>query len=344
MPSPHANTREPAVASRTLIKELQPNQLVEGVFAINNCQLGQTRTGKPFIKCLISDSSGRLAGRVWNASEELFQSLPADGFVRLEGQTQPYQGELQLIVQRIAAAQPSDADLADLLPHTRYDIDAMFEEVGRCMATLEHPAVAALIQAYLQDEELMARFRSAPAAMTLHHAFIGGLLEHTLNLLRLADVFCPLYPQLNRDIVMAGLFLHDLGKCVELTWEQGLGYSDDGQLVGHVARGVIWLQRKAEDCAATGQPIPEPILMVLHHIILSHHSRAEFGALKVPSTPEAIAISLLDNLDAKLDMAISATRDEDTPAKPDDLRGNFTEKVWALDTKLYRPDPTTLAE
>ena len=164
------------------------------------------------------------------------------------------------------------------------------------------------------------------------------------HLLRLAEVFCPLYPQLNRDIMLMGLFLHDLGKCVELTWAQGLGYSDDGQLVGHVARGVIWLQRKAEDCAALGQEVPEPILAVLHHVILSHHGRAEFGALKIPSTPEAIAISLLDNIDAKMDMAISAARDEDAAAKPGDLRGNFTEKIWALETKLYRPDPTKVAD
>lgn len=334
------------MASRTLIKDLQPNQLIEGVFAINNCQLGQTRSGKPYVKCLISDSSGRLAGRVWNTSEEMFQALPTDGFVRLEGQTQPYQGELQLIIQRIEATQPSDADLADLLPHTKHDITEMFDQVSAFIATLEHPAVKALAQAYLDDEELMTKFKGAPAAMTLHHAFIGGLLEHTLNLLRLAEAFCPLYPQLNRDIMMLGLFLHDLGKCVELTWQQGLGYSDDGQLVGHIARGVIWLQRKADDCAALGQPVPEPILRVLHHIILSHHGRAEFGALKTPSTPEAIAISLLDNLDAKLDMALSVTRSEGAakPGGPGELGGNFTEKIWALETKLYRPDPTTVAE
>jgi 3'-5' exoribonuclease len=337
-----ASERESILASRTLIKDLKPNQLVEGVFAINNCQLGQTRSGKPFLKCLISDSSGRLAGRFWNVTEEQFKRLPTDGFVRLEGQTQPYQGELQLIIQQIAAAQPTDADLASLLPHTQRNIDEMFEQVKVVMSTLEHPAIKALIEVYLQDDELMTKFQAAPAAMTLHHAFIGGLLEHTSNLLRLAEVFCPLYPQLNRDIILAGLFLHDLGKCVELTWSQGFGYSDEGQLVGHVARGVIWLQRKAEDCAAMGHEIPEPILMVLQHIILSHHSRPEFGALKIPSTPEAIAVSLMDNIDAKMDMALRAARDGEAPSQATNLRGNFTEKIWALETRLYRPDPTKL--
>ena len=333
------------MASNTLIKDMQPNQLVEGVFAVNNCQLGQTRAGKPFIKCLISDRSGRLAGRLWNASEELFNSLPTDGFVQLEAQTQPYQGELQLIIQRIKAATPSDDDLAGLLPHTEYDVGEMFDELSAMLGTLQHPAVKALAQTYLQDESLMHMFKRAPAAMTLHHAFIGGLLEHTLNVMRLGNTLCPLYPQLSRDIMVMGLFVHDLGKCAELTWERGLGYSDDGQLVGHIARGVIWLQDKAEQCKAAGQDIPEPILTVLQHIILSHHGRAEFGALKVPSTPEAIAISILDNLDAKLNMAMTAARsDDDAPAKAEELGGNFTEKIWALDTKLYRPDPTAMDE
>ena len=331
------------MANKTLIKDMQPNQLIEGVFAVNNCQLGQTRTGKPYLKCLVSDRSGRVAGRLWNVSEELFNSLPTDGFVKLEGQSQPYQGELQLIIQRIKATTPSESDLVDLLPHTRNDIDQMFDELGSIMRKLKHPAVKALADVYLQDEQLMAKFRRAPAAMTLHHAFIGGLLEHTLNMLRLSETFCPLYPQLSHDIMTMGVFLHDLGKCVELTWEQGFAYSDDGQLVGHIARGVIWLQNKAEQCRADGQDVPEPILAVLHHIILSHHGRAEFGALKIPSTPEAIAISMLDNLDAKLNMAITAARDEDA-ANGSDMGGNFTEKIWALETKLYRPDPTTMSD
>jgi 3'-5' exoribonuclease len=188
----------------------------------------------------------------------------------------------------------------------------------------------------------MERFRRAPAAMSLHHAYIGGLLEHTLSLLRLGNAFCPLYPKLNRDIVLMGLLLHDLGKCMELTWESGFGYSDDGQLVGHIARGVIWLQRKAEDCRAMGADIPEAVLMVLHHIILSHHGKPEFGALKLPSTPEAIAVSLLDNTDAKLQMALAGARADEGPAGP--MGGNFTEKIWALETRLYKPDPTTVPD
>jgi len=325
--------------TRTLIRDFSPSQLVEGVFALQNCQLGKTKNGKPFLKCLIGDRSARTPGRMWNISEERFRQLPTNGFVYIEGQAQPYQGEIQIIIQHIQPVKPSEQDLEDLLPHTHHNIEQMFAELTERLATIQHPAIQALVQAYQSDENLMTRFRRAPAAMALHHAYIGGLLEHTLSLIRLADVFCPLYPHLNRDLIVAGLFIHDLGKCAELSWDSGFTYTEDGLLVGHIARGVTWLQQKADQCAEQDTPIPAPILRVLEHIILSHHGKAEFGALKIPATPEAIAVSLLDNLDAKLQMAIAATR-EDVPVA--EVGGPFTEKIWALETRLYRPDPTTL--
>jgi 3'-5' exoribonuclease len=325
--------------ARIFICDWCPNQLVEGVFTIQNLQLGVTKNGKPFLKCLIVDKSGRSPGRMWNASEELFASLPTDGFVYIQGQTQPYQGEMQIIIQHIEVATPSPDDLLDLLPSTKQDIERMFADVKAHLEAMSSPSLKTLANAYLNDAELMTKFRRVPAAMQLHHAYLGGLLEHTWSLMRLADVTMPLYPQVNKDLVMMGVFLHDLGKCEELTWEAGFGYSDDGQLIGHVARGVIWLEDKVRQCAAAGTPIPAAVSRVLQHIILSHHGQPEFGALKIPATPEAIVVNLLDNLDAKTHMAIAAARGEDA-AKATELGGNFTEKVWALNTRIYRPDPT----
>ena len=184
----------------------------------------------------------------------------------------------------------------------------------------------------------MAGFRRCPAATSLHHAFIGGLLEHTLQLLKLAEVMLPLYPGLNRDIVLMGLFLHDLGKTVELTWEKGFRYTTEGSLVGHVVRGAIWLQVKAAMAAKqSGHRLPSDALRVLQHVILSHHGEPEHGAVKVPATPEAIFVAMLDNLDAKTAMAIAHARGPGSPAA--DAGGAFTDRVWALDTRLYRPDP-----
>ncbi|MCX5661893.1 MAG: HD domain-containing protein [Planctomycetota bacterium] len=325
---------------RIFIRDFLPNQVLEAVFAIQNCQLGQTKNGKPFIKCLLADRTGRAPARMWNTTEEIFNSLPTDGFVWIQGQTQPYQGEMQIIIQQIRPHRPVANELADLLPASEYDPEAMLKEVQAILRAMKDPSLKALAEMYLGDAELMEKLKRAPAAQTLHHAFISGLLEHTLALMRLALAVCPLYPKINPDVVVMGLFLHDLGKCEELTWEAGLGYSDDGQLVGHIARGVIWLQRKADDSAAMGKPIPKSVLMVLHHIILSHHGKPEFGALKLPSTPEAILVSLLDNVDAKTHMALASARN----GKPVEAGGNFTEKLWAFETRLYRPDPTTVPD
>ncbi len=328
-------------SKRVPICDLQPNQLVEGTFCLINCQLGQTKGGKPFIKCLIGDRSAKVPGRMWNASEELFNALPSDGFAYIEGQTQPYQGEMQIIIQQIRVVKPTSAELMELLPRTQRDVEQMYAEVVAILHDLRNPNLKCLAEAYLADEPLMEKFRQAPAAQTLHHAYIGGLLEHTHNLLTLAEAMCPLYPELNSDVITMGLFLHDLGKCAELGWETGFCYTDDGQLLGHQALGVLCLHDKAGQCAREGHKIPDALLRVLHHVLLSHHGKPEFGALKIPATPEAIFISLLDNLDAKTHMAILARGDL---SKMTELGGAFTEKVWALETRVYRPDPTTVAD
>lgn len=325
------------MATRTLIRELGPNQFVDAIFMMNNCQLGQTRAGKPFLKCLLSDKSGRLAARMWSCTEDLFNTLPCDGFVWVSAQSQPYQGEIQLIIQNIKSVEPRTEDLAELLPASENDPNEMFSEIVARLESLEDQSLYYLAQAYLGDQELMAKFKIAPAAQMLHHAYLSGLLEHTLNLIRLADVICPLYPQLNRDVMTMGLFLHDLGKCEELKWETGFSYSEDGNLVGHIARGVIWLESKAKQAADAGHPLSPTMLRVLHHIILSHHGRAEYGALKVPSTPEAILIHLIDNIDAKMNISLALTRNPDLPVSEND--DGFTEKIWSLETRLFKPDP-----
>ncbi len=337
------------MSDRTYIRDLEPNQNLGGVFAIQNAQLGMTKNGKPFLKCLLADKTGRTPARMWSISEDHFATLPTDGFVWASGATQPYQGEMQIIVHDIRAHQPTGSELTDLIPSTENDIDQMFGEVLTLLQSLQHPALKSLADRYLEDGQLMGKFCQAPAAMTMHHAYLGGLLEHTLGLMKAADALLPLYPKLNRDIVLMGLFLHDMGKCHELTWLEGFGYSQDGQLVGHIGRGAILLDAKAKACedeelGEAALKIPGAILQVLTHIIFSHHGIPEYGALKVPATPEAIFVSNLDNLDAKMNMALAETRPTHPKANAAAGAGggHFTEKIWALDTKLFKPDPTTV--
>ncbi|GIW74626.1 MAG: hypothetical protein KatS3mg103_1148 [Phycisphaerales bacterium] len=323
-----------ATRNRTLICDLQEGEHVSGPFAIINAQLGKTRTDKLYLRCLLADRSGTAPARMWAIDEAAFNRLPAEGFVWVEGDTQAYQGEMQIIIQSIDPFDPNEEMIRELLPASSRDPQQMFDELRAIFDTLKHPGAKALAKAFFEDQALMAAFRTAPAAKVLHHAYLGGLLEHTLQLCNLADRMLPLYPDLNRDLVLLGLLLHDMAKTRELMYDRAFEYTDRGLLVGHVVDGVILLREKAQQAS---EPLPPKALMALEHIILSHHGSPEFGAAKVPSTPEAIFVSNLDDLDAKTEMALVAAR-RGRPAASD-LRGDFTEKHWALGTRVYRPDP-----
>jgi 3'-5' exoribonuclease len=333
-PSPTASSE-----SRKYIRDLGTSERFTGTFCISNAQLAVTKNGDPYLACLLSDKTGQCPGRRWSFSPEEFQRLPVEGFVYAEGRTQPFKGELQLIIDRIEAVEPSQEQLRDLLPASERPAEEMFAELTALLDTITHPAMKALVKAYLDDEMLMGQFKQAPAAKMMHHAYLGGLLEHTLNLVKLANVVCPLYPKISRDLVVVGLFLHDLGKTREISFEGAFTYTDRGELIGHIVDGAIMLHDKVQQVMRTsGVRLPKNAISVLQHIILSHHGQPEFGAAKIPATPEAILVAMLDNLDAKTTIAVTAARPN--RAKATDLGGNFTEKQWALEqVRLFRPDP-----
>lgn len=328
--------------ARRFIADFQPSQRIEGAFSLANAQLGRTKNDKPYLRCLLGDKSGTATARMWNCSEAMFARLPVDGFVYITGETQAYQGELQVVIHEIDPVDPTPEQLTELMPTTAHDIEEMWGDVVALLGSIEHDGLRSLGQLFLEDEFFVAQFKQAPAAKQLHHAHLGGLLEHTVTLMRLADRICPLYPKISRDLVMMGCFLQDIGKTRELTWDGAFGYSDMGELVGHIVEGTHMLRDKADELMRSkGVRLPAGTVLVLEHIILSHHGQPEYGAAKVPSTPEAIMVSLLDNLDAKTTIGLNA-------ARPDvggggggaaALPGNFTERQWALGTKLYRPNP-----
>jgi 3'-5' exoribonuclease len=326
-----------APGARRYLCELRPAERLKGVYTLINAQVGKTRKDKSYLRCLLADRTGEVPARMWDIDEQKFAAFPSDGFVWIDGETQAYEGEIQVIIQAIDLVEPNPAQLRELMPASVRDPEEMFAEAVGLLRTVSHPAMRALVKGYLDDAPLMAAFKSCPAAKSMHHAYLGGLLEHTLTLLQLADRVCPLYPKVNRDLVMVGLFIHDLGKTVELSYDKGFGYTDRGELVGHIVEGAIMLRDKAQEVIRTaGLRFPAGTLMVLEHIVLAHHGQLEFGSPKLPATPEAILVAMLDNLDAKTNIAVTIARPEQRAfAAP----GNFTEKSWALETKLFKPDP-----
>jgi 3'-5' exoribonuclease len=320
---------------RLYLRDAQAGDILEDVFVLANKQFAAGSNGKHYIKGFLSDKSQQVTARMWNASREMFNALPDNGFLKARCRVENYQGNTQVIIEAVWPAKEGTFDMGDLMPMTTRDIPEMFEKLKGLVLSVRNRHLRALMQAYFADTKLMADFQKAPAAQTFHHAFLGGLLEHTLNAVEVGDAICRFYPGLNRDVVVAGIFVHDLAKTWELKYETAFGYTDCGQLVGHVVKGAMWIEQKAETAAiALGEEIPQCLVDVLQHIVLSHHGLPEHGAARVPSTPEAIAVHTIENLDAKLMMALGATRGDAAA----NAEGNWTEYMKAFSGRLYRPD------
>jgi 3'-5' exoribonuclease len=320
---------------RTFLSDVKPGDAVEDIFVISTKQLSTTSTGKPFIKCFISDRTRQISARMWNASQAIFNAMPEGGFLRVAGRVENYQDNLQFIIDRFwIVDDPAEIKLDELMPTTKKNVGEMFDKVTSLLKSIRNSSLRALVDAFLDDAGLVERFKKAPAAMSFHHAYVGGLLEHTLNAMEVSQAVCAFYPLLNRDMVVAGIFLHDIAKTWELTYESSFGYSDGGQLIGHIVKAAIWVEDKARVASRKmGKPIDNAVVEHMQHIILSHHGTPEFGAAKLPMSPEAIAVHMIENMDAKLTMALLATRDPSTPGD-----GSFTDFQKALGVRLYRPD------
>ncbi|HET6252059.1 MAG TPA: HD domain-containing protein [Tepidisphaeraceae bacterium] len=319
---------------RLYLRDFVAGDGIDGVYVLTNKQFSLTNSGKHFIKAMIADRSGQVPARMWNATRELFNAMPDNGFAYLRGHAENYQGNIQFIIETVGPAREGTYDIADLLPHTTKDIPTMCRKLAEMLGSIQNRHLSALVQAYLDDEKLMTDFCRAPAAMSYHHAFLGGLLEHTLNAIEVADAVCRFYPNLSRDLVVAGIFLHDIAKTWELSYASSFGYTDGGQLVGHIVKSAIWVEHKAREAEALlGEKIPQSLIDVIQHIIISHHGLPEFGAIKTPATPEAIAVHMIENMDAKLMTSLQICRGESAGAE-----GNWTDYNKSMGGRFYRPD------
>lgn len=280
------------------VNAITEGQAVEGVFLVKELNRGETRAGKPFLRLTVMDKSGEIGGPVWDDAEGLAPLCQPGSYIRINGQGDSYQGRPQLKINRISPVAADQIALTDFMPGGNFDPQALAAELDALIATVTNPHLRRLLQAiFIDDRELRRLFSTAPAAKVMHHAYLGGLLEHTLAVARLARAISDLYPTIDRDLLLAGALLHDLGKTVELTYEgYPFGYSNRGRLVGHLVIG-------AETVAARAGQIPDfppELLECLQHLILSHHGRHEFGAPTLPMMQEAFILHFLDDLDAKV--------------------------------------------
>ncbi|MEM9186465.1 MAG: HD domain-containing protein [Planctomycetota bacterium] len=286
---------------RRYVSQLAHNEQVKEVFLASDKQLRPNRNGNLYLQLELSDRSGGIATRMWNASENDYKAFENGDYVLVEGATQLFQGNMQMIANTIRKARPDEVDEADFMVLQTSEVDKMATRLADALRGMTSPPLAALAEAYLMDEQFMSRFTRAPAGIKNHHAYHGGLLEHVVSLMELVLVVAPRYPQLDRDKLLMGAFLHDSAKIDELSYERDLAYTDEGQMLGHIVMAITELDAKAKEAERlSGEPIDPTLLMEIKHLVISHHGEYAYGAAKLPMTLEAVALHQLDNLDAKL--------------------------------------------
>lgn len=318
-------------SNRRFITELAPQAGIDQVFLATHKQLRPNRNGQLYLQVELADRSGAITGRMWNASDEDFEAFDEGDYVRVEGTTQLYSGTLQLIITGIGRVDPRTVDESEFLVLSKADIEALSAELAALVATIRSQPLKALADEVLADAELMRAFKRSPAGVKHHHAYAGGLLAHVVNLLRLADRVAPLYPALDRDLLLVGVLFHDIGKTVELESERGFSYTDAGQLLGHVLLGLELLDGKIDSVQRrTGAAFDHELAIRVKHMVASHHGQYEFGAPKLPMTLEALALHHLDHLDATMAGVLQLLQNEAS------IDGGWTQYQQSQGRKFFR--------
>jgi 3'-5' exoribonuclease len=316
--------------ARRLISELPAQTAVDQVFLATHKQLRPNRNGQLYLQVDLADRSGTITGRLWNASDADYGAFQDGDFVHVEGHTQLYSGAMQIIIATIERADPGTVDEREFRVLDDRDIERLLAELRGLLAGLR-PPLADLAAALLDDPDLVTRLVRTPAGVKHHHAYAGGLLDHVVNLMRLADAVAPFYLALDRDLLLVGVLVHDIGKIDELESEKGFSYTDRGQLLGHVLLGLEIVEAKIRGIESRlGRPFDAETATRVKHMIASHHGAYEFGAPKLPMTLEALALHHLDHLDAKMAGAIQLLSNEAS------MDGGWTQYQAGLGRKFFR--------
>ena len=299
------------------------NKVITSTFVVVSKQVKPKKTGEPYLALTLGDRTGQIEAKMWDNVESAIDGFEQEDFIKAKGLVNKYKNRFQFTIHKLRKLLDSEVDYADYLPKTAKDIGELWQTLAGFVAGFQDPYLKALIEAFMSDPEIAEAYRNAPAAKSLHHAYIGGLLDHVVSLFRSCDLICRNYPQLNRDLLMSGAFLHDIGKIHELTYNRTFSYSTRGQLLGHMIIELEMLQGKL----AQFPGFPDDLKTLLEHMIISHHGEYEFGSPKLPMFPEALVLHYLDDLDSKMEaMRAQIARDANS------------ESEWTnFNTSLQRP-------
>jgi 3'-5' exoribonuclease len=310
------------------VSDLQDGQAVTSLFLVGVKEIRTSqRSGKSWLELALRDRTGSIPAKMWDNFEALAKTFETDDVVQIRGRVKLYNGQKEMTLEQIVPAAVRDYDLSDFLAHTKHDVEKLYAELGAAVATVKNPWIKRLLESVVNDPAIVPKLKRAPAAMSMHHAFVGGLLEHTVSLVGLGRAVAERYPELDADVLLAGIVLHDIGKIDELSYERATSYTTAGRLLGHITIGTLLVREKIR--AIPG--FPEPLAILIEHLILSHHGTYEFGSPSLPQTREAIALHFLDDMDSK--MAAMRTTLEGASGSEE-----WTERNPALHRALLRTD------
>jgi len=310
------------------VSELEPNKLITTSFLVHSKEIRQKKSGELYLSLLLADRTGELDAKMWDNVSEVIDAFERDDFVRVKGLVQIFHNRPQMTIHKMRRMDDSEIDFGDYFPSSRRDQNEMWGELRGIVAAISNPHLKGLLELVLDDEDIARRYRRAPAAKSIHHAFLGGLIEHVLSLCAMARMATQHYNFIDGDLLLTGAILHDIGKIYELNYERGFSYSNDGQLLGHIHIGLRIVSEKLRALPA----FPPALRSLVEHMVLSHHGKLEFGSPKVPQFPEALLLHHLDDMDSKME-CMRALLESDRQ-----VEGCFTAYNPALERSLLKKD------
>ena len=273
------------------------NKTIVSSFVVVSKQVKPKKTGEPYLALTLGDRTGQLEAKMWDNVEGALDAFEQEDFIKIKGLLNKYKNRFQITIHKLRRLGDSEVDFADYLPKTTKDIGELWRTLGEFVASFQNHYLKTLVESFMGDPEIAEAYRTAPAAKSLHHAYIGGLLDHVVSLCRSCDLICRNYPNVNRDLLLTGAFFHDIGKIHELSYNRSFSYTTRGQLLGHMIIELEMLQAKIAAIAG----FPDELKTLLEHLIISHHGQYEFGSPKLPMFPEALLLHYLDDLDSKME-------------------------------------------